>query len=458
MRESTHCSVDSTPLADRERCLAYVGVISPDRGLFNMLAALGPNRRPPASGRPLFAALFGRSRCKQMPAWKKVDYRGVLDRQGVAALLSQARVGIVTFLPTPGYLPSLPVKLFEYMLAGLPVVASDFPLWREDRRRRKVRNIGRSARPSRHRPGLHVAVRSSGRSAGNGRTRPRGAVLEKYNWTVEAERLLDLLSSDCSLTAAATPKKMSQPGESPGRVIAAKRLLMNVWLLHVGEDLADRRCDRVEFRYGYLATALVRRGHRVTRWAPTFHHFRKVQRAPPTPTLRSIPDTRFVWFMLAAIAEMSVWHAFGRIDSSPTRFDRLADKFPTPDLIVSGIPSLEWCTAAVAFGRRHGVPVVIDIRDLWPDVYLNALPPPFCARLVVGRLAGVYRRTRRMLAGATALAAVSQSYLDWGLAHSGRERSTLDCVIPLGYNSPRVSSAELELRATLADRVRRRPL
>ena len=33
--------------------------------------------------------------------------------------------------------------------------------------------------------------------------------------------------------------------------------------------------------------------------------------------------------------------------------------------------SIELCAAAISFGRSNGIPVVVDIRDLWPDSYID---------------------------------------------------------------------------------------
>jgi hypothetical protein len=64
------------------------------------------------------------------PQWRHVQWRGKLDRNGVASLLNRVQVGLVVLHPEQNFVVSHPIKLFEYMAAGIPVIASDFPLWR----------------------------------------------------------------------------------------------------------------------------------------------------------------------------------------------------------------------------------------------------------------------------------------------------------------------------------------
>ena len=56
---------------------------------------------------------------------------GRVDRHQVAKLLAESACGLCVLADTPAYREAIPVKLLEYMLAGLPFVASDFSGWRE---------------------------------------------------------------------------------------------------------------------------------------------------------------------------------------------------------------------------------------------------------------------------------------------------------------------------------------
>ncbi|SMO66580.1 glycosyltransferase family 4 protein [Melghirimyces algeriensis] len=60
-----------------------------------------------------------------------VYLHGRIPFEEVHRWLARGKVGLVCLHPVENYRESLPIKLFEYMSAGLPVVATNFPLWRE---------------------------------------------------------------------------------------------------------------------------------------------------------------------------------------------------------------------------------------------------------------------------------------------------------------------------------------
>ncbi|MFN9282053.1 MAG: glycosyltransferase family 4 protein [Betaproteobacteria bacterium] len=115
----------------RENAVCYVGGIFLTRGAFSMVRALThlPGVRLLLCGR--FEDAATETALRAEPGWAQVDYLGVLGREGVREVMARSRAGLVTLLPLPSYLDSLPIKMFEYMSASLPVIASDFPLWRD---------------------------------------------------------------------------------------------------------------------------------------------------------------------------------------------------------------------------------------------------------------------------------------------------------------------------------------
>ncbi len=116
---------------------------------------------------------------------------GQLSRAEVADLLADSRAGIVTFHPVRSHIEAQPNKLFEYMSAGLPVIASDFPLWREIIDSAECGLLVDPLDPKAIAAAMTALLADPDRAEAMGR-RGQTAVVEHYSWSRESIKLLDL--------------------------------------------------------------------------------------------------------------------------------------------------------------------------------------------------------------------------------------------------------------------------
>lgn len=181
---------------DRDDVIVYVGGISRARGIVHLVKALEllPEDSPVQirlAGR--FDARHLRDDLRGLAGWNRVQFLGWLDRREIGELLREAKAGLVTLLPTPNHVESLPVKLFEYMAAGIPVVASDFPLWRDIVQDASCGLLVDPASPDEIANAIQKIIANPER-AGRWGMNGRRAFEVKYNWEREGRRLLDYYS------------------------------------------------------------------------------------------------------------------------------------------------------------------------------------------------------------------------------------------------------------------------
>jgi glycosyltransferase involved in cell wall biosynthesis len=184
-----------------------------------------------------------------------------------------------------------------------------------------------------------------------------------------------------------------------------------------------------------LAEKLAERGHEVVWWISSFDHQKKKLILADDQTLPLFPSV--IVKSLRGIPYNKNFSIRRYMDHRiiARKFRERAVAMPRPDLIVTAMPDYHLAWEAVAFAQKQGIPVIVDIRDPWPDVFFLHVPPilrPFLR----WALHFDYRKLKRTLQGADAITSMVSDWLDWGLAKAGRYRTWKDKVFLIGAPQP----------------------
>lgn len=173
----------------KENKICFIGGISKIRGIHEVIKALElVDVRLDLAG--VIPEGF-KQQLKTEIGWSKVNELGFINRQDSLKVKKESFAGIVTFLALPNHINAQPNKIFEYMASGIPVIGSNFPLWKviiEDN------NCGICVDPTNP---IEIAeaikylqshpeiAREMGRNG-------KRMVTEKYNWKAEEKKLIQL--------------------------------------------------------------------------------------------------------------------------------------------------------------------------------------------------------------------------------------------------------------------------
>ncbi len=218
---------------------------------------------------------------------------------------------------------------------------------------------------------------------------------------------------------------------------------MRVWLIQIGEPLPSDGPHVRLLRTGILAETLADCGAEVVWWSAAFSHETKAHRTVreasiqinPGYTLKLLPSCGYTKNVsLARIRD----HA-----QVAREFSRLAPSEPPPDIIVSGLPTPGLCCAAASYASPRAVPLLLDLRDQWPEVFLDVLPSSlrWAGRMALRRS---FSETKEACRRAGGLVAITPRFLDWGLSCAGRRAHSGDVVFPLGYKRRDYAPAVLD--------------
>ena len=176
--------------------LVYIGAISSDRGSSVSVAAIEMLRR---EGRDVRWECIGpvpheEDKAQLSAAAARlgrdvIRLRGRMPQEEAFRIAGECHIGLAILQKVPNYTDSYPTKLFEYMGLGLPVVTSDFPLYRQI-----VEEVGCGfcvdpRDPAAIATALRRLLDDADQATAMGE-RGRRAACERYNWTTEGRKLL----------------------------------------------------------------------------------------------------------------------------------------------------------------------------------------------------------------------------------------------------------------------------
>ncbi|WP_445495606.1 glycosyltransferase family 4 protein [Photorhabdus sp. SF281] len=176
---------------NKKNQICYIGGISKIRGIKEIINSMEyittPNIQLKLAGS--FAENDFKQDVKKIKGWNKIDETGFLSRKEVKKTLEESLLGLVTLHPTDSYVEALPIKMFEYMSAGIPIIASNFPLWKSIIEKNNCGLCVDPLNPKEIAKAIDYIVnnRKIAEEMGNNGLL---AVNKKYNWDIEQNKLI----------------------------------------------------------------------------------------------------------------------------------------------------------------------------------------------------------------------------------------------------------------------------
>ncbi len=179
--------LSDTAWRDRSNAICHIGSLAKTRGISELVDSLAISKVTLLLGGN-FRPQSYESEVMKSKGWKYVEFKGFLSRDEVKDVLSRAKIGVVTLHPTDSYLEAIPVKMFEYMAAGIAIIASDFPYYKELLREYKCAVFVNPLDKE------QIATVTSALLANDTKTEQMGenakkAVVQYFNWNNEEAKL-----------------------------------------------------------------------------------------------------------------------------------------------------------------------------------------------------------------------------------------------------------------------------
>lgn len=209
--------------------------------------------------------------------------------------------------------------------------------------------------------------------------------------------------------------------------------MLNIWTVGIGEPLIIDGPNVRLRRLGNLCNYITAdKNIQLHYFSISFEHYNKYQRVDKDKT-----------FLIKDNYKMHIVHVPGykknvsveRVIThkiSAKKIRKWMDSLETPDIIYCGNTPLEMVNEVVDYGKKNSIPTIIDVRDLWPDIFRDAVSKKLKWPIEI-YIAHCRKKMRKTYKNVTSFIGLSPVFLEYATNIAKREPSSNDTVIPIGY-------------------------
>ena len=220
---------------------------------------------------------------------------------------------------------------------------------------------------------------------------------------------------------------------------------MLVWILQTGEPLhIDEEYPR-PMRAINLSNKLIELGHSVVLWSSAFSHQRKehrtkkykIHKVNDNLEVRLIPSCGYK-------KHIGLMRLIDHFQLAWNLKSLLINERDTPDIAFIGYPPIETAAVMSSWLKKRGVPMILDVKDLWPSMFVDAFPKFLqpIARVIFHPYFYLAKRTIKDVNGVSTMA---PAFLKWVLKFSDKKFTDNDKVFRLTTPATELSKIEVSV-------------
>ncbi len=185
-------------------------------------------------------------------------------------------------------------------------------------------------------------------------------------------------------------------------------------------NFCDYGTEKNNNRFNYLAELLQKTGYDVELITSTFSHREKKQRvlAPQGKDYKETLVYEPTYNKNVSLKRFYSHHIFGK------KLREYLETIEKPDVIYCAIPSLDVAKVAAKYCKKHNVPFIVDIQDLWPEAFKLVFKIPIVSDIIFAPMTWSANYAYRQ---ADKVVAVSDTYKNRGLRVNKKDKEGL-CV------------------------------